>query len=148
VEFAAAFALRALARVAVPARVVDVGGAERRLGAELATLGYEVLGVDPRPYRHEHPALEPLPTTLEDLGPRDEVYDAAVALDGVSEEGLGALLGLLRPRGLLVAALTGAQLDGWEVVERIHVREHLAGTWVRTDEPLGRAVTLVAAIAR
>lgn len=164
-----AFALRALARVDPPALVLDAGGAERQLAMQAAALGYDVIGADPRPYAHRHPSLEHQPVRLEHLGRDERLYDAVIALDGLAADGGGdrweadaRVLAHLRTRvrdgGLLVVALRAgddgydnrrldALLGGWTLTEQIHVREHLPGTWVRSEEASGRALALIAATA-
>lgn len=164
--FEEAFALRALSRIAPPARVLDVGGAESALGLLLATLGFSVSGLDERPYDHEHPGLHQLSMTLEALLTDHEPYAAAVCLSGLhgsagaedpwaeDAASLARLGTLLSGGGLAVLALADydearldSLLEGWRVDERLYVREQLAGTWVRVDAPEGRCVALVSAIA-
>lgn len=153
----AAFALRAAARLPAGARIVDLFGARRPLGAQLATLGYRVLGADPRPYAHEHPQLETFPGGPAELRAAGRSFDAAMALDGAGPETLAALGELLEPGGLVVAALaTGdeapdepdpvdALFEGWQVHERLHLREHLPGLWVPVPDLPQRGIVLAAA---
>ena len=147
------------------------------LALQLGTLGFAVTGIDPRPYAHEHPALEARAGTLEALSDPAERFDAAVALSGLATAGADAddpwaadaaalahLRTLLAPGGLAVLALPAgegvgggrahydaerldAMLDGWDVRERVYLREQDAGTWVRADAPAGRGLALVAAAA-
>jgi hypothetical protein len=176
VGFEEAFALRALARLTPPARVLDVRGAERTVGLLLGTLGFAVTGLDARPYAHEHPRLHPLAATLDTFPTDHEPYAAAVCLSGLpggvdgedpwadEAASLTQLRGLLAPGGVAVLALAAGEgvgggrahydearldalLEGWRVEERLYVREQLAGTWVRVDAPDGRCVALVAATA-
>ena len=167
------FALRALASVDPPARVLDVGGAESTLGVELATLGFEVLGLDLRDYLHEHPGLTSTNARLADLDADTEPFAAAVCLHGLGgadgddpwaadAELLRRLRGLVTDDGVVVLSLPAgsgvagghahyderrlaALLDGWTVREQLYLREQLPGTWRRTESPEGRSIALVAA---
>ena len=170
---AEAFALRALGQVKPPARLLDVHGAEGTLGSELATLGFDVLGVDTRPYLHEHPGLATVAAGLDALEPEDDAFAGALCLGGLGEADatdpwaadaaqLAHLRTLLADGAVVVLALAlgsgvsaaRAQYDerrlddllaGWEVLERLSLREQLPGTWVRTDAPQGRSIALIAA---
>jgi 2-polyprenyl-3-methyl-5-hydroxy-6-metoxy-1,4-benzoquinol methylase len=167
------FALRALAGVEPPARVLDVGGAESTLAMELATLGFEVVGIDRRDYLHEHPGLTSANARLADLDADTEPFGAAVCLHGLGgadaddpwaadADLLRRLRALLTENGIVVLSLpagTGvsgghahyderrlaALLDGWDVRHQLYLREQLPGTWRRAESPAGRSVVLVAA---
>lgn len=76
----------------VPQRILDVGGSESTVALSLATLGHEVVVVDPRGYPVEHPNLTVCCERLEDHAP-GRPYDIAVALSAVEHFGLGHYAG-------------------------------------------------------
>jgi hypothetical protein len=71
------------------ARVLDVGAAESTVALSLASLGYEVTALDPRPYPFSHPRLVTVTSTLEDWN-HEDVFDAVVCLSTIEHIGLGA----------------------------------------------------------
>jgi len=83
------FVYAALAGLPVGARVLDVGSTESTVAISLASLGYQVTAVDPRPYPLEHPNLRVHIGLVEEF--TDEMpYDAAIALSSLEHFGLGA----------------------------------------------------------
>ena len=113
------FAFAALAGLARPSRILDVGGAESTLGLSLASLGHDVTLVDPRGFAVAHPRLTVRAIPIEHLPPDDGEYDAALAVSSIEHIGLRAygvpgtdasgdidalrfVRGRLRPGGTLV----------------------------------------------
>lgn len=69
-------------------RVLDVGCTRSDLAMQLAGLGYEVTGVDLRPFGFSHPRLRFEQVDVRDL--EDDGFDAVVALSVLEHVGLGA----------------------------------------------------------
>ncbi|MBA2348906.1 MAG: DUF268 domain-containing protein [Solirubrobacterales bacterium] len=69
-----------------------MGGSESTVALSLATLGHQVMVVDPRGYPVEHPNLTVCAERLEDHAPA-RPYDVAVALSAVEHFGLGHYAG-------------------------------------------------------
>jgi len=84
------FAMRALASLRPPARILDVGSGESTLPLSLASLGYSVTALDPRPLRLRHPLLESVESTLEDFSADPGSYDAVCCISTVEHFGIGA----------------------------------------------------------
>ncbi|MGO9898388.1 MAG: methyltransferase domain-containing protein [Solirubrobacteraceae bacterium] len=84
------FALRALSRIQLPARILDIGSAESTFPLSAASLGYHVTAVDPRPVPYTHPQLESFACRLEDLNAPDEPFAAAFLISTIEHVGLGA----------------------------------------------------------
>jgi 2-polyprenyl-3-methyl-5-hydroxy-6-metoxy-1,4-benzoquinol methylase len=83
------YVFRGLAGLAPGARVLDVGAAESMVALSLASLGYEVTALDPRPYPFSHPRLVTVASTLGDWN-HDGVFDAVVCLSTIEHIGLAA----------------------------------------------------------
>jgi len=99
------------------ARVLDIGSCESTVAIGLASLGYHVTALDPRPYPLRHENLEVAAGPIEQFT-TEEPYDAAILLSAIEHFGLGAydlpvneradveaiatVRSLLRPGGLLV----------------------------------------------
>jgi SAM-dependent methyltransferase len=83
------YVLRALAAVPPGANVLDVGATESLLSLSLASLGYNVTAVDPRPYPLSHPRLEVVVAEVQDWEP-NRAYDVIVCLSTIEHIGLGA----------------------------------------------------------
>jgi SAM-dependent methyltransferase len=83
------YVLRALAGVPQGATVLDVGATESVVALLLASLGYEVTALDPRPYPLTHPGLEVVAAEVQDWKP-ERVFDAVVCLSTIEHIGLGA----------------------------------------------------------
>jgi len=97
------------------ARVLDVGCCESLLPLELASLGYDVVAVDLRPYPLAHPRLTSVREDIRRCSLPADSFDTAIALSTIEHIGLGfyaeardpdgdraavrAILRLLRPRG-------------------------------------------------
>jgi SAM-dependent methyltransferase len=116
------------ARVEGP-RVLDVGCCESQLPLELASLGYEVVAVDLRPYPLAHPRLTAVREDVRRCSLTAGAFDTAIALSTVEHVGLGfyaeapdpegdraavaAILRLLRPGGrFLLTVPFGRPLPG------------------------------------
>lgn len=113
------YCFHALKGLPAGSRIVDVGASESTLAVSLASLGYEVVAVDPRGYPFTHPQLRVHHGTLDDLNAAADL-DAVVFLSSVEHFGLPAYsldglvdpdadrralqgaMSLLRPGGLVV----------------------------------------------
>jgi hypothetical protein len=83
------FAYKALSRIPPGSTIVDVGASESTVSLSLASLGYRVTAVDPRPYGLRHPNLEVVVRAAEDWD-ETRTFDAIVCLSTVEHIGLGA----------------------------------------------------------
>jgi len=112
------YAFRALWRVEPNAAVLDVGATESSFCLSLATLGYNVTAIDPRPNPLSHERLRTVVGVIEEWDP-DTTFDAVVCLSTIEHLGTGAygqeaserrvdveamrrMRDLTRPNGLLV----------------------------------------------
>jgi len=153
------FVFEALAPLAKPARILDVGGSESTVGLSLATLGHEVTIVDPRAHPLRHPNLRHEGCRLDELPDPGEAFDAAVALSAVEHFGLEhygldtiderldlkaleCLRELVKPGGLLVVTVPfGAQasVDGFQrVYDEDGLAELVRGWEVQQSLRVGR----------
>lgn len=82
------YAFRAISRVSAGARILDVGATESTVALSLATLGYEVTAVDPRPNPLTHERLETVVAAIEDWRP-DAPFDAVLCLSTIEHLGTG-----------------------------------------------------------
>jgi SAM-dependent methyltransferase len=82
------YALRALSRVPVGGRVLDVGASESSVSLSLASLGYDTVALDLNPYRFSHPGLEPVAAKLEAWEPASD-FDAILCISTIEHVGLG-----------------------------------------------------------
>jgi hypothetical protein len=100
------FAFRALARLPEGAKVLDVGATESTVALSLASLGFEVTALDPRPYPLTHPRLE---TVVADVGSwqTEALFDAVLCLSTLEHIGLGAYGDPRDPKG------------DWQALDRI-----------------------------
>jgi hypothetical protein len=112
-----AYAFRALSGVEPGAKILDVGATESTVALSLASLGYEVTAIDPRPYPFEHPRLRSVVGKVEEWDP-DETFDAVLCISTLEHIGsgecgqaetpnadaaaLGRLHAVTAPKGLLV----------------------------------------------
>lgn len=83
------FVYRALSRVPPGASILDVGATESTVSLSLASLGYSVTAIDPRPYPLRHPNLEVVVDELQ-RWPAARTFDAIVCLSTIEHVGLGA----------------------------------------------------------
>ncbi len=122
------------------ASVLDVGCAESLVPFELASLGYDVTGIDLREYPLEHPNLTTLATPLEDWD-TDATFDVVVCLSSIEHFGLGtygeavaddrldhaamkSLLERVAPKGLLVMTIPYGETDETPV-QRMYTRDDI-----------------------
>lgn len=82
------YTFRALARVPPDAKVLDVGATESTVCLSLATLGYDVTAIDPRPNPLSHERLHTVVGEIEDWEPEAE-FDAVVCLSTIEHLGTG-----------------------------------------------------------
>jgi len=139
------YVFRALSGIEPGARILDVGAAESMIPLSLASLGYSVTALDPRPYPVEHPNLTVTVGTIEDLT-AVEPFDAVLCISTLEHVGSGEygqaeeagadaaalerIGSLLRTEGLLVlTAPYGEAVDGKgaRVYDRARLDELLAG---------------------
>ncbi|MEA2230210.1 MAG: hypothetical protein QOD83_26 [Solirubrobacteraceae bacterium] len=137
------FVFEALAPLAKPARILDVGGSESTVGLSLATLGHEVTIVDPRAHPLRHPNLRHEGCRLDELPDPGEAFDAAVALSAVEHFGLEhygldtiderldlkaleCLRELVKPGGLLVLTVPFAAQASVDGFQRVYDEDGLA----------------------
>ena len=107
--------------------VLDVGCAESLIPFELASLGYQVTGIDLRKYPLEHPNLTTHAVPLEDWQTEDQ-FDVIVCLSSIEHFGLGTygedetderldhtamrlLLDRVKPDGSLVMTIPYGETD-------------------------------------
>jgi 2-polyprenyl-3-methyl-5-hydroxy-6-metoxy-1,4-benzoquinol methylase len=83
------FVFRVLASLPAGASVLDVGATESTVALSLASLGYKVTALDPRPYPLEHPNLTTVVASIEDWS-HDGTFDAVVCLSTIEHVGIGA----------------------------------------------------------
>jgi 2-polyprenyl-3-methyl-5-hydroxy-6-metoxy-1,4-benzoquinol methylase len=138
------YAMRALSELKPGARILDIGATENTLALSLASLGFSVTALDPRPYPLAHPNLTVAVGTAESCN-ADEPFDAVLLIStlehiGSGEYGLeedpGAdaaalehLATLVREGGLLVITTpygTAGAGDGARVYERRSLDKLLA----------------------
>jgi 2-polyprenyl-3-methyl-5-hydroxy-6-metoxy-1,4-benzoquinol methylase len=150
------YAFRALAGVEPGAKVLDVGAAESSVCLSLATLGYEVTAVDPRPNPLSHARLHVVAARIEEWEP-EAAFDAVFCLSTIEHIGVAAyeqeasenradleamrkIRELTRPGGLLVLTTAVGKRSLSErgrVYDREGLDELLAG-WEVTDLTLVR----------
>ncbi|MEA2645272.1 MAG: hypothetical protein QOE92_355 [Chloroflexota bacterium] len=154
-----AYVHRALAGLAPGAAVLDVGATGSTLALALASSGFAVTALDPRPYRLEHPGITPVASRVEEWDGPAGAFDAIVAHLVMEHVGLGAygrpegppgadiaamqsLRRLARPEAVLVlAAAYGARGDTWD--HRVYDSASLAGLlegWSVGDQRFVRRV--------
>ena len=84
-----AWVLRNLADVPGGARILDVGCSESTLSIELASNGYQVTGIDVRPYPLQHPGFQFVQADICDSPLESASYDVVIALSTIEHLGLG-----------------------------------------------------------
>jgi SAM-dependent methyltransferase len=82
------YIFRALSRVPADAQVLDVGATESTVCLSLATLGYDVTAVDPRPNPLSHERLQTVVAEIEEWEPEAR-FDAVVCLSTIEHLGTG-----------------------------------------------------------
>jgi hypothetical protein len=83
------FVFKALARVPPGAEIADVGASESTLCLSLATAGYRVTAIDPRPNPLSHPNLTVVVGKVEEWDD-DRTFKATICLSTVEHLGVGA----------------------------------------------------------
>jgi 2-polyprenyl-3-methyl-5-hydroxy-6-metoxy-1,4-benzoquinol methylase len=84
-----AYAFRALAEVTPGAPILDVGATESPVALSLASLGFKVTAVDPRPYPLEHPNLEVVIGAVEELNADEPRFVAVLCISTLEHIGTG-----------------------------------------------------------
>lgn len=133
-------------------RVLDVGATESLLALELASLGYRVTAVDPRPYPFQHPNLTVVAHNVEEWEGPNHDFDAIFCISTIEHIGLGhyvpstdrddldrfvmkLLATWLAPSGVVVLTVPFGQWsvdDFQRVYDRAHLERLLAG-WIVED---------------
>ncbi len=85
-------------KVPPPARVLDIGCSESPVSLGLATLGHQVVAVDPRGYAFAHPNISVAPVGAQELVD-DEGFDLVVMLSTIEHIGLGHYFDAADDRG-------------------------------------------------
>jgi Methyltransferase domain len=83
------YAFRALCRVEPNAAVLDVGATESSVCLSLATLGYDVTAIDPRPNPLSHERLRTVAGLIEEWD-HDATFDAVLCLSTIEHVGTAA----------------------------------------------------------
>ena len=83
------YALSALGTRPPGARVLDVGSAESLVALHCASLGYETVALDLRPYPFAHPNLEVVVSKLEEWDAGHRAFDAILCISTIEHVGLG-----------------------------------------------------------
>jgi SAM-dependent methyltransferase len=73
-----------------PARLLSLGCSDSTNAIEMASLGFQVVGVDARPLPLRHPNFTMIPTRLDELPFEEECFDGVVALSSLERFGLGS----------------------------------------------------------
>jgi hypothetical protein len=84
-----AYTFRAMSRAVPPGPVLDIGSAESTVSLSLASLGYHVTAIDPRPYPFSHPRLTSVQARLEDWDPGGRRFAAICCISTIEHLGLG-----------------------------------------------------------
>ncbi len=114
------YAFRALSRVPPGGQILDVGATESTVSLSLATLGYEVTAIDPRPNPLSHERLRTVVGRIEDWQP-DFEFDAVLCLSTIEHLGSGEY----EQQG------TEKRID-LEAMQRIHALTRSGGSLVLT----------------
>jgi hypothetical protein len=148
------YAFRALCRVEPNSAVLDVGATESSVCLSLATLGYDVTAIDPRPNPLSHERLRTVVGIIEEWD-HDGTFDAVLCLSTIEHIGTAAyeqeaterrvdleamkrIRDLTRPEGLLVlttAVGRAAFNESGRVYDREGLDELLEG-WDVVDRTL------------
>jgi 2-polyprenyl-3-methyl-5-hydroxy-6-metoxy-1,4-benzoquinol methylase len=148
------YVFRALAGVEPGGKILDVGASESTLCLSLATLGYQVTAIDPRPNPLRHELLEVVEAPIEEWQHSGE-FDAVVCLSTIEHIGVGAyeqdasdrrvdleamsrMRELTKPGGLLVVTTAVGPASVGEL-GRVYDREgldELLEAWEVKDETL------------
>ena len=82
------YAFRALSRVPPGGTILDVGATESTVSLSLATLGYQVTAIDPRPNLLDHDRLQTVVGQIEEWE-TDAEFDAVLCLSTIEHLGTG-----------------------------------------------------------
>ena len=88
--FEVPFVFSALHDLAVGASVVDIGSVESSVPLSLAMEGYEVVALDPRGYRYEHPGLTAVADTVAGWEGPAQPVDAVTCISAIEHFGIGS----------------------------------------------------------
>jgi 2-polyprenyl-3-methyl-5-hydroxy-6-metoxy-1,4-benzoquinol methylase len=80
----------ALGTLARGSRIVDIGSCESVLALEMASMGFKVTALDPRPYPFRHPNLTVIESTTADWRGPDEPVNLITCISAVEHFGLGS----------------------------------------------------------
>lgn len=83
------FVFSCLAALPMGSKIIDIGSCESTVSVSLATLGYEVTAIDPRPYPFSHLNLQVINQYFENYETSDS-YDAAILLSSIEHFGVGS----------------------------------------------------------
>jgi SAM-dependent methyltransferase len=83
------FVFRQLTGLPSGSRVLDIGSTESAVALSLASLGYDVTAVDPRPYPLSHPQLRTFHGGIENFAD-EHPFDAVILLSSIQHVGTGA----------------------------------------------------------
>jgi 2-polyprenyl-3-methyl-5-hydroxy-6-metoxy-1,4-benzoquinol methylase len=83
------YAFRALSAIVPGSKILDVGASESMVSLSLASLGYAVTAIDPRPYPLEHPHLRVVAGEVEQWD-ADETFAAVLCISTLEHIGVGA----------------------------------------------------------
>jgi SAM-dependent methyltransferase len=140
------YAFRALSRVPQGGRILDVGATESTVCLSLATLGFEVTAIDPRPNPLAHARLQTVVAQIEEWE-ADSEFDAVLCLSTIEHLGSGEyeqagterrvdldamknMHHLSKPGGVLVlttSVAAAASTEGHRVYDREGLDELLTG---------------------
>jgi hypothetical protein len=154
-----AYAFRALAGVEPGSAILDVGATESPLALSLASLGFRVTALDPRPYPLHHPHLEVVVGGVEELEATAPRFAAVLCISTLEHIGSGEygqasdedadaqatrkIHALTEPDGLLVLTVPfgpAARTDeGGRVYDREQLERLLTG-WQIADFSVVRRV--------
>jgi SAM-dependent methyltransferase len=84
-----AWVLRYLSDIPIDAKLLDVGCSESLLSIELASNGFQVTGIDIRPYPLRHPNFKFLQADICNSNLESASYDVIIALSTIEHLGLG-----------------------------------------------------------
>lgn len=112
----------------LPTQVLDIGCCESTLSLSLASLGYQVTGVDIRPYELTHPNLSFIQGDICEINFKKKRFDTIISLSTLEHIGLNSMYGspatkrtsdiltisiihkLLKPKGSLLLTVPSARL--------------------------------------
>jgi 2-polyprenyl-3-methyl-5-hydroxy-6-metoxy-1,4-benzoquinol methylase len=120
-----AYAFRALSGVEPGGKILDVGASESTVALSLASLGYAVTAIDPRPYALSHPRLRVVVGSIEEWDP-GERFAAVLCISTLEHIGTGEYV-----------QRVDANADA-DALRRLHALTELGGLLILTT-PYGDA---------